>query len=118
MSTIETVYFDLDGTLCLHNQSDDEIHSALFDRAGIEPLFSPADVQAVDSADVETAESDAEFYENLYRATVEPLDVDPDPQVLTQLGELTTQVIDDSDVSFRNVRKGRLTMPGNTTRSD
>lgn len=95
------VCFDLDSTLCLQNQSDEEIHEAVFERAGIEPLFEPADVRAVDSADVDPAETDAEFYANLYREVVRPLDIDPVPSLLAELGSITTEVIDESDVSFR-----------------
>lgn len=101
MPPIEAVCFDLDSTLCLSNQSDQEIHAEVFDRAGVEPFFSPADLRAVDSTDVETAESNVEFYANLYRAAVEGLPVDPEPSLLAELGELTVDVVDETDVSFR-----------------
>ncbi|WP_247728618.1 HAD family hydrolase [Halovivax limisalsi] len=103
MSDIDAVCFDLDSTLCVSNQSDGDVHAAVFDRAGIDPLFSPEDVRAVDSADVETAETDAEFYANLYRATVANCSTarDVDPSLLDELGEITAEVVDQTDVSFR-----------------
>lgn len=103
MSDVDAVCFDLDSTLCVSNQSDSEIHRDVFERAGIDPIFTPADIRAVDSADVETAETDAEFYANLYRATVSNLstDLDIDSSLLVELGEITTEVVDETDVSFR-----------------
>ena len=108
MEGVEAVCFDLDSTLCIHNQSDEEIHEAVFDLSGIEPLFTVANVRAVDPADVETAESDAEFYTNLYKEAVRPLATDPDSELLSELGEITTDVIDESDVSFRQGAKQAL----------
>ena len=102
MRSVEAVCFDLDSTLCIRNQSDEAIHQAVFRRAGIEPLFSPADLRAVNSTAVASAESDAEFYANLYRAAIRTHTSDLDPTVLSELGQITTEVIDESDVSFRN----------------
>jgi putative hydrolase of the HAD superfamily len=103
MSDITAVCFDLDSTLCVANQSDDDIHQEVFETAGIDPIFTPADIRAVDSAEVETAESDAEFYTNLYRATISnlPSSPDVDTALLRELGEITTDVVDETDVSFR-----------------
>jgi HAD superfamily hydrolase (TIGR01509 family) len=101
MSSIEAVCFDLDSTLCLPDQSDQEIHAAVFDRAGVEPFFYPPDQRAVDSTDVETAESAAEFYTNLYRVAVEGLPADPEPSLLAELGEVTVEVVDETAVSLR-----------------
>lgn len=108
MTTVDAVCFDLDSTLCLSNQSDQEIHSAVFERAGVDPLFTPEDVRAVDSADVETAASDAAFYTNLYREVIKNSSVDPEPSVLERLGEITVDVVDEADVSFRPGAKEAL----------
>lgn len=99
----DAICFDLDSTLCLSTQSDHEIYEAVFDRAGIEPLFTPADLRAVDSSDVETAESDVEFYTNLYRATVRQLsdDLDVEESLLADLAEITADVVDQTAVEFR-----------------
>lgn len=103
MADVDAVCFDLDSTLCVSNQSDSDIHGAVFDRAGIDPLFTPAELRAVDAADVETADTDAEFYTNLYRATVasRSTDLDIEPSLLEELGEITADVVDQTDVSFR-----------------
>lgn len=103
MAVLEAVCFDLDSTLCVANQSDEEIHRAVFERAGIEPLFAPADVRAVDPGDIEVAQTVPEFYTNLYRAV---LDRQPDrdgvaPGLLQELGQITADVVDETDVSLR-----------------
>ena len=110
MSDIAAVCFDLDSTLCVANQSDNDIHQEVFESAGIDPIFTPADIRAVDSAEIETAESDAEFYTNLYRATVSNLPTSPDVDtaVLRELGEITTDVVDETDVSFRPAAEDAL----------
>lgn len=103
MSDLEAVCFDLDGTLCESEQSLAEIHRETFQRVGVEPFFSPADVQAVPDDAVETAETAAGFYRNLFAATVERLDEDLDPadEILWDLGEAATDVIDARAVSWR-----------------
>ncbi len=103
MTETEAVCFDLDDTLCLSTQSDEEIHATVFERAGVEPLFTLEDIRAVDADEVETAESSAEFYANLYRATLarRSTDRDPDPSLLAELGEITAEVVDETDVSLR-----------------
>ena len=101
MTATEAVCFDLDSTICIANQSDEEIHREVFARAGIEPFFTPTDPRAVEPTEIETAESDAEFYANLYRATAKRLSANPDPELLAELGEITADVVDATDVSFR-----------------
>jgi putative hydrolase of the HAD superfamily len=109
MATIDAVCFDLDSTLCVSNQSDEKIHREVFERAGIEPFFEPSDLRSVDAAEIDTAESDAEFYANLYRATAKRVSAEPDPSLLAELGEITTDVVDQTDVSFREGAKKALT---------
>jgi HAD superfamily hydrolase (TIGR01509 family) len=99
MSPPEAVLFDLDSTLCLSDQSDEEIHQAVFERVDVDPFFSVADVRGVDSADVPTAHSEREFYENLYRAVV--ADVGGDLSHVPALVEATVDVVDETTVSFR-----------------
>lgn len=103
MPSVEAVCFDLDDTLCRADQSDHEIHRAVFERAGIDPLFTPADLRAVDPDEIPIAESQSEFYTNLYRATISRLENDDvvDPSLLVELGEITTEVVDETAVSFR-----------------
>ncbi|WP_135363913.1 HAD family hydrolase [Halosimplex halophilum] len=99
MGEFDAVCFDLDSTLCVAEQSDAEIHAAVFDRVGLDPLFSPADVRAVDATDLPTAHSDREFYEHLYRAVC--ADVGADRAHAPELAEATVEVVDETAVSFR-----------------
>lgn len=110
MLDITAVCFDLDSTLCVANQSDDDIHQEVFETAGTDPIFTPADIRAVDSAEIETTKSDVEVYTNLYRATISNLlsSPDVDTALLRELGEITTDVVDETDVSFRPGAKDAL----------
>jgi len=99
MPSPEAVLFDLDSTLCLSDQSDEEIHGAVFDRVGVEPFFTVADVRGVDSSEIPTAHSEREFYEHLYRAVV--ADVGGEPSHVPALAEATVDVVDETAVSFR-----------------
>jgi putative hydrolase of the HAD superfamily len=97
MPAIETVVFDLDTTLCENTQSDEEIHEAVFSRAGVEPQFTVEAVRNVDPAEIPTVESDQAFYEELYRAVSGGL---TDEQY-RRLAETTVAVVDETDVEFR-----------------
>ncbi|MFC7059125.1 HAD family hydrolase [Halovenus salina] len=97
MSAIETVVFDLDTTLCENTQSDEEIHETVFARVGIEPPFTVEDVQNVDPADIPTVDTDRAFYEELYRAVTDDLD----HEGYRRLAEVTVDVVDETDVEFR-----------------
>jgi HAD superfamily hydrolase (TIGR01509 family) len=109
MSPPRSVCFDLDSTLCLSTQSDHEIHEEVFDRVGIEPLFSPGDVRAVDTTTLDAAESDTEFYTNLYRAAVQQsTERGIEPSLLADLAEITTDVVDETAVRFREGAESAL----------
>jgi len=97
MTTIETVVFDLDTTLCLNTRSDEEIHETVFEAVGMEPPFSVDDVRRVDPASLPKVESDRAFYEHLYR----PVTDDLTEAEYRELAETTSAVIDETDVKFR-----------------
>jgi putative hydrolase of the HAD superfamily len=99
MPARDAVLFDLDSTLCVSEQSDHDIHEAVFERVDVDPFFSPGDVRAVDSGDVAVADSQREFYENLYRAVA--ADVGGDHAHAPVLAEATVEVIDETAVRFR-----------------
>ena len=99
MPARDAVLFDLDSTLCVSEQSDHDIHEAVFERVDVEPFFSPADVRAVDGDDVAVAESKRGYYENLYRAVA--ADVGSDPSHAPDLAEATVGVVDETAVRFR-----------------
>jgi len=106
MSDFDAVCFDLDSTLCVSEQSDADIHEAVFERSDVEPFFSPADVRAVDSAELPTAHSDREYYEHLYRAVC--ADVGGDPTHAPALAEATVAVVDETAVTFRDGARAAL----------
>ena len=99
MAPIDAVCFDLDRTLCVSEQSDEDIHAAVFDRVDCEPFFTPADVHAVDTADLPAADSDVEFFEHLYRAIVG--EDHPRTEYVPELAEATADVVDPTAVRFR-----------------
>ncbi len=67
---VDTVLFDLDGTLCTHTVSPDCQLAELFDRTGVEPFFDLSDVHRT-AASID-ATSRASFQRQLYtRLTAE-----------------------------------------------
>ena len=68
MSGIDAVCFDLDGTLCVSAQDRDRLLSDAFADVGIDPAFDLADLWAVDTSSLPTAESSFEFHRNLFGA--------------------------------------------------
>ena len=101
MIDYEAVVFDLDGTLCVADQDDRDIHDAIFDRVGREQFFEPADLYAVDVTTLPDVESDRDHYANLYGAAAEEAGADPDETLLDALAEATLDVYDSTLVSFR-----------------
>jgi len=98
MTRIETVCFDLDNTLCVNEQDNEEIHQAVFEQVGRDPLFTVADVRAVDPATLPDADTLAEFYANLYGAVTDELS----PDERRELAAATVEVIDETAVIFRD----------------
>lgn len=121
MSPVDAVCFDLDGTLCESELSDHEFNKRVFNRADIDPLFSPEELRAIDPKDIEyererrsnsersTADM-AEFYTNLYRATVRSIDTDIEPEssLVEELGEIAGELYDPTAVTFRNEAEDTL----------
>jgi len=106
MPSVDAVLFDLDSTLCVAEQTDHEIHRAVFDRVDVAPFFTPADVRGVDPDDVTTADSARGYYEALYRAVA--ADVRGDPSHAPELAEATVEVVDETAVEFREGAKEAL----------
>lgn len=106
MSGVTTICFDLDSTLCVRDQDDEEIHEAVFDRVGVEPIFTPADVANVDATDLPTAESDLEYWENVFRAVA--TDVGCEAGLAPDLAEAMVDVVDPTAVSFREGARAAL----------
>lgn len=103
MPAVDAVCFDLDGTLCLPERSDREFLRAVFEEVGTDPLFTPADLRAIDAEDLGPAEDVTEFYTNLYRATLHEVDApaSPDDPIVEELGTAAGDLYDPAAVRFR-----------------
>lgn len=100
MVNIDAVCFDLDETLCVDDQSDEEIHAAIFDRVEAPEFFDLDDLYAVDYGALPEANSDREYHENVYRAIAQ--NVGADPSHAPALAKATLEVRDSTAVSFRD----------------
>lgn len=92
------VLFDLDRTLCVGTQDEDDLLAEAFDRAGVDQYCTIPDLVAV-SDELPTAESDVEYYELGLRAVAETRRADPAdaPAVARAYADL----VDHSAVDFR-----------------
>lgn len=101
---VDAVCFDLDETLAVSELSDHEFHNTVFERAGVDPLFSPADLRAVDVADLPPAENITEFYANLYRETLSRVDaaVNPESSLVDELSDIAGGLSEETGVVFRD----------------
>lgn len=92
------VLFDLDRTLCVGTQDEDDLLEEAFDRAGVDQYCTIPDLVAV-SDELPTAESRVEFYELGLRAVAETRRADPAdaPAVARAYADL----VDHSAVDFR-----------------
>lgn len=100
MVGIDAVCFDLDGTLCVDDQSDEEIYDAIIDRVDVPEFFDLDDLYAVDYGALPEAGSDRKHHENVYRAIAR--NVGADPSHAPALAEATLEVRDPTAVSFRD----------------
>ncbi|PSP81589.1 HAD family hydrolase [Halobacteriales archaeon QS_1_68_20] len=99
MAEYDAVVFDLDNTICVHQQDDEEIHEKVFERAGVGQFFQPSDLYALDTDDLPTANSHREYFEHVYRALAEEVGGDPDHA--EPLAAATVEVLDYTQVEFR-----------------
>lgn len=100
MTDIDAVCFDLDGTLCVDDQSDEAIYEAIFERVAVPEFFGLEDLYAVDYAALPDADSERDRHENVYRAIAE--NVGADPSYAPALAEATVEARDPTAVSFRD----------------
>ena len=96
MADVATL-FDLDLTLCEHDQDADALLDRTFDRVGVDRYCSPADLAAV-ADDTPPAESDAEFFEHCFAAAAERAGAARSHA--RALAEAHDDLIDHSRVSF------------------
>ncbi|MXR41294.1 HAD-IA family hydrolase [Halobaculum sp. WSA2] len=98
------VVFDLDGTLCVDDQSPAAMLSAACDRVGVEP-FCDADEFVATWTKVDDADTEAGFYREQFRIVAErraddPSVPDPHSPVLTELAAAYDAERDHRRVSF------------------
>jgi putative hydrolase of the HAD superfamily len=101
MDDIEAVLFDLDGTICVHDQDPVALWGRAFERAGADPPVAPATVAGVDPADTPTVETRQEFFRALYEAGVERAGATLDPETAAAVTDAFLAVADPAAVSFR-----------------
>lgn len=119
MPSVDAVCFDLDETLCVSEWTDHEFNNEVFERAGIDPIFSPRDLRAVDPEDIKQESNENEysdtsdltgFYTDLYRATIRTIerDIEPDSSLIENLGAIAGDLYDPTAITFREGAKGAL----------
>lgn len=94
-----TVLFDLDGTLCVRDQSHDALLDEAFDAAGVDRFCDVADL--ANAAEViDPAESDVDFYRRCLRVAAEEAGVDVTDHA-DQLARAYDAALDHTAVSLR-----------------
>lgn len=105
MTAYEAIYFDLDRTLCEPTQDATTLLESAFARADVDPFCTPAELRAVVPS-LPTAQTDREFYRNLFAEAASRADVDP--AVSSSLAERYLEVQDPTAVRFRPGAKAAL----------
>ncbi|ELY59611.1 HAD family hydrolase [Natronolimnohabitans innermongolicus] len=100
MAAYDAICFDLDRTLCESTQQPAALLESTFDRAGVEPFCTPADLRAA-LPTLPTAETDREFYEHLFSAVTTRADADVDSALAPTLAEHYLEIQDPTAVEFR-----------------
>jgi len=98
MAAYDAICFDLDHTLCASTQNAEALLESAFRRAGCEPFCTPADLRAA-VPELPTAETDREFYDNLFTEVARRAGVDP--AVAPRLAAEYLAVQDPTAVEFR-----------------
>ena len=98
MSPYDAICFDLDRTLCEPTQDADALLAAAFEGVDCEPFCTPADLRAAVPS-LPTAETDREFYENLFAEAARRADADP--ALAAALADRYLEVQDPTAVRFR-----------------
>ena len=98
MAAYDAVCFDLDDTLCEPTQDARTVLERTFDRAGLDQFCTPADLRAAVPS-LPTAETDREFYEELFAEVASRSDVDP--RVSSKLSDWYLELRDPTAVRFK-----------------
>ncbi|THE64863.1 HAD family hydrolase [Salinadaptatus halalkaliphilus] len=105
MAGYDAICFDLDRTLCEPTQSASTLLERTFDRTGFEQFCTPADLRSAVPS-LPNAETDREFYENLFAAVARRSNVDP--AVSQRLTDWYLELQDPTAVRFRPGAKAAL----------
>ncbi|OVE84581.1 HAD family hydrolase [Natronolimnobius baerhuensis] len=100
MAAYDAICFDLDRTLCEPTQDPAALLETTFDRAGCDPFCSPADLRAAIPA-LPTAETDREFYENLFAEVTQRSETTIDAAQVPTLADAYLECTDPTAVEFR-----------------
>ncbi|OLZ41913.1 haloacid dehalogenase [Natrinema saccharevitans] len=98
MAAYDAICFDLDHTLCASTQDAEALLESACRRAGCEPFCTPADLRAAVPA-LPTAETDREFYDNLFTEVATRAGVETD--LATRLAAEYLEARDPTAVEFR-----------------
>ncbi|MCU4925295.1 HAD family hydrolase [Halobacteria archaeon AArc-dxtr1] len=98
MAPYDAIYFDLDSTLCEPTAARDALLQSAFDQAGVEQFCSVAQLRHA-SQDVRDAQTDREFFEQVFAATARR--VGADPATAPDLADAYLDVYDPRGVRFR-----------------
>ncbi|AGB33090.1 HAD-superfamily hydrolase, subfamily IA, variant 3 [Natrinema pellirubrum DSM 15624] len=105
MAAYDAICFDLDHTLCTSTQDAEALLESTFHRAGREPFCTPADLRAAVPV-LPTAETDREFYDNLFTEVATRAGVDT--AVAPRLAAEYLAARDPTAVEFRPGAKAAL----------
>ncbi|WP_436347499.1 HAD family hydrolase [Natronorubrum sp. FCH18a] len=107
MAAYDAICFDLDQTLCEPTQDAATLLESTFEHVGCEPFCTPADLRATVPS-LPTAETDREFYENLFTAVVDRAETDFDTGIAPALAAQYLELQDPTAVEFRPGAKAAL----------
>lgn len=99
-TSVETVLFDLDGTLLTYDQDTAEVMAETFEHAGVTP-FCEVDELWSATDDVPDVESDHAFLTHLWRIVAERHGGPEDPETHEALARGHETAVDHSQVSLR-----------------
>jgi putative hydrolase of the HAD superfamily len=97
---VETVLFDLDGTLLTYDQDPDEVLAEAYDRAGVEPFCEPTELWSLADR-VGDVETDHEFLTELWSVAADRHGGPSDGASHEALARANEAATDHSAVSFR-----------------
>ncbi len=98
MAPYDAICFDLDQTLCESTQDAAALLERTFDRAGVDQFCTPRELRAVVPS-LPTADSDREFYTQLFAEVARQADVPP--SISATLTDLYLELRDPTAVQFR-----------------